>query len=132
MFKKFLILAILLFSMIGASSAGDIYVDADWRLVTIFKVTDLTDGTTKSKEVAAGDGHTITLDDSHNNHLISFSVTYRGHPHPDSHQILINDYSGGSVYLYARLKYNWHGYYNSYLQWFYGEKTDETDGSIII
>ncbi|MDR3222990.1 MAG: hypothetical protein LBT66_04535 [Methanobrevibacter sp.] len=129
------LIALMLLSVVGFASAEYLTVDADWRLVTIFKVTDLNDDTTKTRttiEVAAGDGHDIYLFDNQKFHKLSITVTYRGHPHPDFHQILINSWNGYSFHLYAGLKYNWHCYYESFIDWQYGGHEGTTGGSVVL
>jgi hypothetical protein len=118
MFKKIIsliLIALMLLCAVGSVSATNtIYVDASWRLVTNFQVTDLSTGWTTSKEVAAGNGHTIHID-LYRNYPLLITVTYRGEPHPAFHAVHINRYDGSNIFVDARLKYNARGYYDTWL-----------------
>ncbi|MDR3223309.1 MAG: hypothetical protein LBT66_06225 [Methanobrevibacter sp.] len=160
--NKFLTLSILLFAIIGCSSIAtvssggvstngfpyyyftgpvdnytytsprEMKFDADWRLCTFFRITDITTGETESIEVAGGDAHTITYDESHKFHTVQVDVTYRGSPHPSNHKVTIWAWDGSCMELYNRVSYNWGGYYNTHLQYRYKTWRGETDTSVTL
>jgi hypothetical protein len=108
----FLVGVVITMNFSCVSANNELFVDSDWRLVSIWQVSDPSTGWSTNKEVAAGNGHSIDIDESHKFHPLVISVTYRGEPHPKFHQIVINYWDGSNINLYSRLAYNWHCYYN--------------------
>jgi hypothetical protein len=86
-----------------------IRIDADWRVVQDFKFTDLTTGESIWKHsVAAGDGHTFNFNsDKYVGHQLNIYVVSNGDTRPYWLNITINDYRGGNVDAFVKLKYNW-------------------------
>jgi len=128
------LIAIVAISSIGAVSAKDeLKVDGDWRLVDQYKLTDQSTGELLyNGEVAASDAHTADISENHKFHQLLLTLTYRGHPHPDYHSLLINVWDGSKISIYAQLSYNWHCYYNSKLQYTVGNIKGTTATSATI
>jgi hypothetical protein len=128
-----IIIAILAISCIPAVSAGTWHLDADGRLVTYFRITDIDTGWTTTKNVAGGDAHDVIVDDSHKNHHVNLQVTYGGVPHPNYHSILIQKYDGSDVKAINGLKYRGSKvYYESWIDFTYQEKTVRVNDSYIL
>jgi hypothetical protein len=128
------LIAIVAISSIGVVSATDeLTVDGDWRLVNQFKLTDQSTGELiYNGEVAAGDAHSADISETHKFHQLLLTLTYRGHPHPDYHALLINVWDGSKINVYSELSYNWHGWYDSKLQYTVGNIKKTTKSSATI
>jgi hypothetical protein len=128
-----IIIAILAISCMPVVSAGTWHLDADGRLVTYFRITDLENGWFTTKDVAGGDAHDVIVDAySHKNHPITLTVTYAGVPHPNYHSILIPNYDGSDVKAINGLHYiGSKVYYESWIDFTYQNKTVRVDDSYI-
>jgi hypothetical protein len=108
-----LTIAIIGFSTVSMINATRIDIDADWRLVTNFKIFDITtNDLIWDRDVAAGDAHDKTFDgESHKFHQIAITVTPYGGTNPGSICIVNNVYDGKNIKINSNLKFKvWHYY----------------------
>jgi hypothetical protein len=117
MFKKIFAMCLIAIICIGTLSAARINIDADWRLVHNFKITDQTNNVIIwDRDVAASDSHSKTFDSNpHKLHQISITVVPYGLTNPSSITKIVNVYLGGDMDIYASLKFRWFKPYDSTL-----------------
>jgi hypothetical protein len=124
-------ISLLCLSIVGASSAYQIEMDGDWRLVHKYAIS--CGGYSTTYEVAGSDSHSFNIPAEWQNKQIIISLTYRGNPRPNHHSLLVNFWNGHSnIIIDGWLSYNSRCYYESGISWKANDQEGWTSDNAVV